>query len=84
MPYEIRITKQAFKDIKTMTPKLKNKLHNILTSVISENPFMGKALLGELSGNYSYRLNFRDRVVYSIDVKSKIIYLKRARTHYGK
>jgi mRNA interferase RelE/StbE len=84
LKYEIKITKQAVKDIKTLTPKQKERLKNILTEIISLDPFQGKKLLGELSGNFSYRLNIKDRIVYSISEKEKIIYIKRARTHYGK
>ncbi len=81
--YEIKITKQALKDIKRLTPKLKNKLKDILTEIISTNPYIGKALIGELKGNYSYRLTLKDRIIYSIDESKKIVYIKRARTHYG-
>jgi len=81
--YSIKITKQALKDIKTLSPKLKNKLRAILSEIISEEPLVGKKLLGELEGNYSYRLSLKDRIIYSIDHKNRIVYLKRARTHYG-
>lgn len=81
--YEIKITKQAFKDIKMLSPKLKDKLKGILVNSIAENPFGGKKLIGELQGNYSFRLTFKDRIVYSIDETNKTVYIKRARTHYG-
>lgn len=81
--YEIRITKQARKDIEKLTPKLRRKLRTILVEVISENPYEGKALLGDLAGNYSYRLTYKDRIVYSIDEDARTVFIKRARTHYG-
>ena len=81
--YEIRITKQAKKDIEKLTPKLRRKLHTILVEVISENPYEGKPLLGDLAGNYSYRLSYKDRIVYSIDDDARIVFIKRTRTHYG-
>ena len=81
--YEIRITKQAEKDIDKLTPKLRKKLKTILTEVIAQRPYEGKKLLGELVGNYSYRLSYQDRIIYSVDKESRIIYVKRARTHYG-
>lgn len=81
--YKIFFTKQAFKDIKTLSPKLKIKLRKILTEAISIDPYIGKKLLGELEGSYSYRLNIKDRIVYSVDEKRRCIYIKRARTHYG-
>jgi Txe/YoeB family toxin of Txe-Axe toxin-antitoxin module len=82
VPYEIRITRQAKKDIETLTPKLKNKVHDILVNVIAQKPFEGKKLLGNLAGSYSYRVTLKDRIVYSIDVVKKVVYIERARTHY--
>jgi len=82
--YTIRFTKQAVKDVETLSPKLKKKLKNILEEVISKNPYTGKKLLGELQGSYSYRLTFQDRIIYSIDRKKQIIYIERAKTLYGR
>jgi mRNA interferase RelE/StbE len=81
--YQIRITKQARKDIDKLTPKPKEKLKTILVDVIAENTYEGKRLLGDLAGNFSYRLTYQDRILYSIDDEAKIVYIKRARTHYG-
>jgi len=83
MKYEIKITKTALKDIKLLTPKLKEKLKNILEETLSEDPYIGKALAGDLKGNYSFRLTFKDRIIYSIDDEIKTVYIKRAKTHYG-
>lgn len=83
MMYRIEITKTALKDIRKLTPKMKNKLKDILIHVLAVNPEEGKKLLGDLDGNYSIRLNLKDRIVYSIDDDAKIVYIKRARTHYG-
>lgn len=81
--YEILITRRAEKDIRKLTPKLKDKLLSILTEVIAENPYQGKRLVGDLEGSYSFRLTYQDRIVYSVDPKKKIVYIERARTHYG-
>lgn len=81
--FEIRITHRAEKDIKKLTPKLKDKLYDILTEVIAKNPHEGKKLISDLDGSYSYRLTYQDRILYSIDEKKHIVYLQRARTHYG-
>ena len=83
MKFEIRITRRAEKDIQKLSPKLKNKLYDILTEVIAVNPFEGKKLLGDFEGSYSYRLNIRDRIIYSIDSHKRIVYIERAKTHYG-
>jgi Txe/YoeB family toxin of toxin-antitoxin system len=81
--YQLRFSKQAKKDIERLTPKLRIKLKSLLVEVIAENPYEGKKLLGDLAGNYSYRLTFKDRVIYSVDEERRIVYIKRARTHYG-
>ena len=81
--YDIKITKTALKDINSLSPKLKRKLKEILFEVISDNPYLGKYLVGDLSPHYSYRLNIKDRILYLIDEKKKIVYIKRAKTHYG-
>ena len=79
--FEIRITHRAEKDIKKLTPKLRQKLYDILTEVIAQDPFQGKKLIGDLARSYSYRLGFQDRIVYSIDRNKRIVYIERARTH---
>ncbi len=82
-PYAVRITRQAKKDIDTLTPKLRQKLYAILVNVLARDPYEGKKLIGDLAGSYSYRLTYQDRIVYSIDETAKTIYIERARTHYG-
>ena len=81
--FGIRITHRAEKDIRKLTPKIKDKLYAILTQVIADDPFQGKKLIGDLEGSYSYPLTYQDRIVYSVDLKSKIVYIERAKTHYG-
>jgi Txe/YoeB family toxin of toxin-antitoxin system len=81
-PFQILITRRAQKDIVTLTPKLKRKLHEILMNRIAVNPFDGKKLVGDLKGYWSVRLTLKDRVVYSIDEDNRIVYILRGRTHY--
>ena len=81
--YRIEITRTALKDIRKLSPKMKNKLKDILSHVLAIDPYEGKRLLGDLEGNYSIRLNLKDRIVYSVDEEKRIVYIKRARTHYG-
>ncbi len=83
MSFEVRITRQAKKDIEKLAPKQKARLRDILLNVLAVDPYAGKKLLGDLSGSYSLRLNFKDRIVYSIDGSKKIVYIERSRTHYG-
>lgn len=83
MSYQILFSKQAEKDVRVLTPKLKDKLKIILSEIIGHDPYAGKKLVGELAGSYSFRLTYQDRIVYSIDSRKKIIYIERAKTHYG-
>jgi len=81
--WQVRFTQQAKKDVDSLSPKLKQKFYDILTNTIADSPYAGKRLMGDLAGSYSFRLTYKDRLVYSLDEKAKIIYVERARTHYG-
>ncbi|OQY04919.1 MAG: toxin of toxin-antitoxin system [Desulfobacteraceae bacterium 4572_123] len=81
--YEIRFTKEALKDVKKLTPRLKAKLKDILEKQVSQEPYSGKKLVGQLKAFYSIRLTFQDRIVYSIDEENRKVYVHRAKTHYG-
>jgi len=81
--YEIRLTRRAEKDVKKLKPQLRRKLYEILVEVIAHDPFQGKKLVGDLVGSYSYRLTYKDRIVYSIDARNRVVYVERAATHYG-
>ena len=81
--WEIRFTRQAKKDVQLLDARLKAKLRDILLEVLAKNPYEGKKLLGDLAGSYSYRLTYKDRTLYSLDEKRRILYVERARTHYG-
>ncbi|MFW6367224.1 MAG: type II toxin-antitoxin system YoeB family toxin [bacterium] len=66
-----------------MTPKLQNKLKDILRNRLAVDPRSGKALVGSLKGYYSVRLSFKDRIVYCIHDQELIVLIIRAKTHYG-
>ena len=83
MPYEIRFTKEAIKDINKLSPKLKKKLKEIAISQIAEEPDSGKKLIGDLTGFFSMRLSYKDRIVYSINEEDNIVIIHRAKTYYG-
>jgi len=82
--YTIRFTKRAVEDINQLRPSQRVKLRYICDEILSKNPRVGKKLIGDLLGNYSYRLSFKDRIIYVISEEEKIIYIKRAKTHYDK
>ncbi|MBF0532879.1 MAG: type II toxin-antitoxin system RelE/ParE family toxin [Candidatus Omnitrophica bacterium] len=81
--FTFRFSRQARKDIEKLTPALWKKLKDILIEVLASDPYQGKKLLGDLAGHFSYRLSYQDRIVYMIDEKQNIIFIERARTHYG-
>jgi Txe/YoeB family toxin of Txe-Axe toxin-antitoxin module len=81
--WEIRLTKQAKQAVEHLSPQLKATPRAILHEVLAANPYEGKKLLGDLAGSYSYRLPYKDRIVYSLEEERRIIYIERARTHYG-
>ena len=82
-PFALLVTRRAEKDIARLTPKHREKLRVILTEVIAADPFRGKRLVGDLAGYFSYRLTYKDRIVYRIDEKTRRIYIMRAASHYG-
>ncbi|MFK5925959.1 MAG: type II toxin-antitoxin system RelE/ParE family toxin [Desulfuromusa sp.] len=81
--YTIIFTKKAAKDVTNLTPQLKAKLKDILLNKISKNPYEGEKLVGDLDGFYSVRLNYQDRIIYTVEEKSQTVCIHRARTHYG-
>ena len=83
LQYEIKFTKQAHKDVNKLTPKLKSKLKDILINKIALHPELGKPLVGSLKGYYSARLSFQDRIVYRIENNCCVVFIIRAKTHYG-
>jgi len=83
MVYETRFTKEAKKDVTQLTQKQKEKLKKIIEEKLSIRPYDGKKLLGDLTGFYSIRLSYKDRILYTIDESQKLIYIHRAKTHYG-
>jgi addiction module RelE/StbE family toxin len=83
MVYEVRFTKEAKKDVDKLTPKLKKKLKSIIQDTLSISPYGGKKLVGDLTGFYSIRLSYQDRILYTINDEQKLIYIHRAKTHYG-
>ena len=82
-PYEIRFTREAVKDVGRLSPRLKDKLKVILRQQVAPDPRGGKRLVGDLTGFFSLRLSYKDRVVYSVDDEARTVFIHRARTHYG-
>ena len=81
-PFDVRFTKEALKDIKRLSPRLKEKLKEIILNQIAVDPRADKKLVGDLQGFYSVRLTYQDRIVYSIEQKKRTVFVHRAKTHY--
>ena len=82
MSYNVIFSQQAHKDIKKLTPKLREKAKDIIRNRISIDPYSGKYLVGYMRGDYSERLTYKDRIVYSIDDDQVVVSILSAKTHY--
>ncbi|WOD08291.1 Txe/YoeB family addiction module toxin [Marinomonas sp. GJ51-6] len=86
MTWKLVYTKQAQKDAKKLASSgLKSKAQERL-NLLSENPFKKppplEALVGDLSGAYSRRINIQHRLVYQVLETDKVIKVLRLWTHY--
>ncbi len=71
MKYQLFFTEQAKKDFARLPPVIHNRLTKAL-EIISANPYLGKALKGELHGLRSYRMGDY-RIIYEIHSKKIIV-----------
>ena len=82
MKYNVIFSQQAHKDIKKLTPKLREKAKDIIRNRISVDPYSGKHLVGDMKGYYSVRLTYKDRIVYSINEDQVVVSILSTKTHY--
>ena len=86
MSYKLVYTRQAKKDAKKLkgTP-LAEKAKELL-SIIEEDPFADpppfEALVGDLKGAFSRRINIQHRLVYQVLEDERVIKVIRLWTHY--
>ena len=70
MIYKLVYTRQAKKDAKKLKGTHMAKKAKELLEIISQNPFADpppfEALVGDLKGAYSRRINIQHRLVYSV------------------
>ena len=69
--FTIRIAPIARKQIDSLPGNIKFRLIDVLSNVLGEKPFLGKALKAELKGLYSYRIGDY-RIIYNI-VKYELV-----------
>ena len=85
--YRIVYAKQAQKDAKKIARgNLKGKALELI-DLLKEDPYRKlpeyEALVGDLSGTYSRRINIQHRLVYQVYEEEKVVKVLRMWTHYG-
>ena len=86
MNYELVYTRQAKTDARKLkgTP-LAAKAKELL-ALIGQDPFASppsfEALMGDLKGAYSRRINIQHRIVYQVLEEEKVVKVLRLWTHY--
>lgn len=85
--YRIIYTKQAQKDAKKLSRRNLKENALELIELLQEDPFRKppeyEALVGDLSGAYSRRINIQHRLVYQVHEDKKVVKILRMWTHYG-
>lgn len=86
MSYKIVYARQAQKDAKKLKGSHLATKARELIELISQNPFASpppyEALIGDLRGAYSRRINIQHRLVYQVLEDDRIIKILRLWTHY--
>jgi toxin YoeB len=86
MSYELVYTRQARKDAKKLKGTPLAKKAKELLQIIQEDPFADpppfEALVGDLKGAYSRRINIQHRLVYEVLGCEGIVKVLRLWTHY--
>lgn len=84
--YEIRFTKLAEKHKKLLKQAGLEERARKLLSVIEADPYKNpppyEALVGDLKGFYSRRINIQHRLVYQVYEKEKIVKILSMWSHY--
>ena len=86
MNYDLFYTRQAKKDAKKLKGSPLAAKAKELIELISNNPLVDpppfEALVGDLKGAYSRRINIQHRLVYQVLEEEKVIKVLRLWTHY--
>jgi len=86
MSYELVYTRQAKKDAKKLkgTP-LATRARELL-EIVRQDPFADpppfEALIGDVKGAYSRRINIHHRLVYEVAAEEHVVKVIRLWTHY--
>lgn len=89
MSWSVRFTRQAQKDARKLAaaaPALKARAQELLL-LLADDPFRQpppfEALVGDLRGAFSRRINIQHRLVYQVLREERIVKVLRLWTHYG-
>jgi toxin YoeB len=87
--WAVLFTRQAQKDARKLasaSPALKQKAQELL-ALLGADPFQQpppyEALIGDLRGAYSRRINIQHRLVYQVLEDGRIVKVLRLWSHYG-
>jgi Txe/YoeB family toxin of toxin-antitoxin system len=84
--YKLVYTRQAKQDAKKLKATPLTKKAKELLSIVEEDPFADpppfEALVGDLKGAYSRRINIQHRLVYQVLEAERLIKVIRLWTHY--
>ncbi len=88
MSWRVLFTRQAQKDARKLaatTPALKAKAQRLL-ELLADDPFAQpppfEALVGDLRGVYSRRINIQHRLVYQVLSDEQVVKVLRLWSHY--
>ena len=88
MSWKVLFTKQAQKDARKLasaSPALKVKAHELL-KLLGQDPYQQpppyEALVGDLRGSCSRRINIQHRLVYQVLDQERIVKVLRMWSHY--
>ena len=88
MSWRVVFSRQAQKDARKLasaSPALKQRAQELI-DLLSEDPWRSpppfEALVGELRGAYSRRINIQHRLVYSVETDQQRVKVLRLWSHY--
>lgn len=86
--YKIKFSQKALNDKKKIDKaKLSTKVKTLLDLMVNDPfcyPPSYEKLTGDLNGYYLRRINFKHRLVYTVNKENKEIYIIRMWTYYDK
>ena len=89
MSWRVVFSRQVQKDARKLasaSPALKQRAQELI-ELLTEDPWRSpppfEALVGDLRGAYSRRINIQHRLVYSVETDQQLVKVLRLWSHYG-